>query len=105
MIVTIFRNRLNPEHRAEYYSHAKEIRELAATMPGFIGQKSFVAEDGERVSIVEFGSEEAHQAWCEHPGNRVVQELGRSTFHLEYRVQVCSLERDYSYSISSGSES
>lgn len=47
MIVTIFRNRLNPEHQAEYYSYAKEIRELAATMPGFIGQKSFVAEDGE----------------------------------------------------------
>ena len=102
MIVTIFRNHLKPEHQAEYYSYATEIRGLAATMSGFIGQKSFVAEDGERVSIVEFGSEEARQARCEHPGHRVAQELGRGTFHSEYRVQVCSLERDYSYSVSSG---
>jgi heme-degrading monooxygenase HmoA len=105
MIVTSFRNRLKPEHQAEYYSYAKEIRELAATMPRFIGQKSFVAEDGERVSIVEFASEETHQAWREHPGHRVAQALGRGTFYSEYRVQVCTLKRDYSYSISSGGES
>jgi heme-degrading monooxygenase HmoA len=74
-------------------------------MPGFIGQKGFVAKDGERVSIIEFASEETHQAWREHSGHRVAQELGRSTFYSEYRVQVCSLERDYSYSISSGTES
>ena len=58
-----------------------------------------------RVSIVEFASQETHQAWREHPGHRVAQELGRSKFYFEYRVQVCSLERDYSYSISLGSES
>ena len=40
MIVTIFRNRLKPEHQAEYYSYAKEVRELAATMPGFIGRRA-----------------------------------------------------------------
>ncbi|MDH5496914.1 MAG: antibiotic biosynthesis monooxygenase [Nitrospira sp.] len=101
MIVTIFRNRLKPEHQAEYYAYAKTIRELAVTMPGFIGQKSFVAEDGERVSIVEFSSETTHQAWREHPDHRVAQELGRSTFYSGYRVQVCSLERDYSYSLAS----
>jgi heme-degrading monooxygenase HmoA len=105
MIVTIFRNRVKPEHQAEYYSYAKEVREWAVTMPGFIGQKSFVAEDGERVSIVEFSSEETHQAWRDHPGHRVAQELGRSKFYSEYRVQVCSLERDYSYLISSGTKS
>ena len=105
MVVTIFRNHLKPEHQAEYYSYAKEIRELAATMLGFIGQNSFVAEDGERVSIVEFASEETRQAWREHSGHRVAQELGRSTFYSEYRVQVCSLERDYSYSSSSGGAS
>jgi len=105
MIVMIFRNRLKPEHQAEYYSYAKEVRELAATMPGFIGQKSFVAEDGERVSIVEFSSKDTLQAWRDHAGHRVAQELGRSQFYSEYRVQVCSLDRDYSYSISSGGES
>ena len=72
MIVTIFRNRLKPEHQAEYYSYAKEVRELAATMPGFIGQKSFAAEDGERAAIVEFRSEETHQAWRDHPRHRFV---------------------------------
>ena len=76
MVVTIFRNHLKPEHQAEYYSYAKEVRELATTMLGFIGQKSFVAEDGERVPIIEFASEETHQAWREHSGHRVAQELG-----------------------------
>lgn len=75
MIVTIFRNRLKPEHQVEYYPYAKEIHELAVAMPGFMGQKSFMAEDGERVSIVEFASEDTHQAWREHPGHRVPKGL------------------------------
>ena len=58
-------------------------------MPGFIGQKSFVAEDGERVSIVEFASEETYQAWREHLGHRVAHALGQGKFYSEYHVQVC----------------
>lgn len=97
MIVTIFRNRLRPEHEAEYYPFAAQVRALAEKMPGFIAQKSYKSDDGERVSIVEFVSEETHRAWREHPEHRVAQELGRTKFYSEYHVQVCSLARQYEF--------
>ncbi|TSA02158.1 MAG: antibiotic biosynthesis monooxygenase [Nitrospiraceae bacterium] len=97
MIVAIFRNRLRPEHEAEYYPFAKQVRELAEKMPGFISQKSFKSDDGERVSIIEFASEETLRAWKEHPEHRVAQELGRTKFYSEYSVQICSLKRQYEF--------
>src|SRR5438093_11817341 len=89
MIVTIFRSRLRPEHQAEYAEWAERIHALATAMPGFVSIKTFTAEDGERVSIVEFASEETHRAWREHPEHRVAQALGRQKFYAEYRIQVC----------------
>ncbi len=67
MIMTIFRSRLRLEHKAVYYEMAAKMRELAEKMPGFISFKTFKAEDGERVSIIEFASEETLRAWREHP--------------------------------------
>ena len=89
MIVTIFRSRLRPEHQAEYGEWAERIHGLATAMPGFVSIKTFTAEDGERVSVVEFASEETHRAWREHPEHRVAQALGRQKFYAEYRIQVC----------------
>jgi heme-degrading monooxygenase HmoA len=76
MIVTFFRSRLQPEHVAEYSEVATQIRDLAEAMPGFLSFKTFRAEDGERVSVIEFESEEALRAGREHPEHRKAQELG-----------------------------
>ena len=46
-------------------------------MPGFVDFKSFVADDGERVSIVTFASVETHRAWRDHPEHRAAQHMGR----------------------------
>ena len=54
MVVTIFRSRLDPEQAAPYYEMASRMRTLAESMPGFISFKTFNAEDGQRVSIIEF---------------------------------------------------
>ena len=59
MIVTVFRSRLMPGVREDYVARVDRMVEIAATMPGYISHKGFFAEDGERVSIVEFESEEA----------------------------------------------
>jgi heme-degrading monooxygenase HmoA len=64
-------------------------------MPGFVSIKTFVADDGERVSIVEFASADAQQAWRQHPAHLEAQRLGREKFYSEYRIQVCMVERDY----------
>ena len=97
MVITLFRSRLRPEHQEEYAEWAGRMRELALKTPGFLAIKTFNAEDGERVSIVEFESEETMRAWREHPEHRRAQELGRKLFYSEYRIQVCRPIRDYSF--------
>ena len=97
MVITIFRSRLRPEHQSEYTLWATRMHDLALTMPGFISIKTFTAEDGERVSIVEFESEETMRLWREHAEHRQAQELGRKRFYSEYRIQVCQPIRDYSF--------
>jgi heme-degrading monooxygenase HmoA len=73
MIVTVFRSRLMPGVREEYVSLVDCMVELAATMPGYISHKGFFAEDGERVTIVEFESEEAQRVWRMQPEHREAQ--------------------------------
>jgi heme-degrading monooxygenase HmoA len=51
---------------------------------------------GERVSVVEFESEETMLAWRNQPDHRTTQELGRKLFYSEYRIQVCQPVHDYS---------
>ena len=66
-----------------------KMKEIASAMPGYLGHKGFVAEDGERCTIVEFESEETHRAWAEHPGHRKAQQLGRERFYSEFSIHVC----------------
>src|SRR5687767_2212298 len=63
MVVTIFRNRLKAQNVDEYYKWAAEISALAKTMPGYVSHKTFTADDGERVTIVEFADEASQHAW------------------------------------------
>ena len=62
MIVTVFRSRLRPGVRDEYLALANRMNEIVKTMPGYTSDKDFVAEDGERVTVVEFELEEAMRA-------------------------------------------
>jgi len=94
MILTVFRSRVKPEARDEYARWAARMSEIARSMPGYISHKGFVADDGERVTIVEFESEEAQRAWAVHPEHVEAKKKGRKDFYLEYRVQVCRVQRD-----------
>jgi len=94
MLITVFRSRVKPETMKEYGEWAARISELAQRMPGHISHKGFVAEDGERVTIVEFESEEAQRAWAVHPDHVEAKKKGRSDFYLEYSIQVCTVQRD-----------
>lgn len=62
MIVTVFRSRLMPGVREDYLALAARMNEIARAMPGYISHKGFFADDGERVTVVEFESEEAMRA-------------------------------------------
>jgi heme-degrading monooxygenase HmoA len=94
MIVTVFRSRVKPEAQQEYMQWATRMNELATTMPGYISHKRFVADDGERVTIVEFESEETQRTWSLNAEHVEAKKKGRRDFYSEYRLQVCSVQRD-----------
>lgn len=96
MIVTVFRSRLNEKAGEEYANMAGRMSDLAQTMPGYISHKSFIAEDGERVTIVEFESMEGQNAWRKNTEHRVAMNLGRTTFYDEFKIQVCEVIRQNS---------
>jgi len=94
MIVTVFRSRLMPGVREDYVTLVDRMVELAATMPGYISHKGFFADDGERVTIVEFESEEAQRAWRMQPEHRDAQRKAREIYYSSYSVQVCEVKRE-----------
>jgi heme-degrading monooxygenase HmoA len=87
-IVTVFRNRLRDEARAEYTSVAAVMWDLATHMPGFVDSKTFESADGERVTIVTFAGQASHNAWRDHPEHRVAQQAGIDRFYATYSIQV-----------------
>jgi len=97
MIVTVFRARLRPENAEAYFKLAGELGVEAESMPGFVSRKVYVAEDGERLTVVEFKSEETHHAWAEHPAHRAAQKLGRERFYSEYSIQICESLRSSTF--------
>jgi heme-degrading monooxygenase HmoA len=94
MKVVVFRNRLRPGVEREYDEHAGRIYELALKMPGLVSSKDFTAEDGERLTIIEFRSAEELQAWRVQTEHAAAQERGRQHYYSEYSLQVCELERE-----------
>ncbi len=98
MIVTIFRSRLNPGVEEEYGPMARQMSELARTIPGYVSHKGFVAEDEERVTIVEFESEEALQEWRVHPEHAKAKRRGIQGFFSDYKFHICTVIRDRAWS-------
>lgn len=94
MIVTVFRSTLMPDVREEYVALVDRMSELASTMPGYISHKGFFAEDGERVTIVEFEHEEGMRTWRMHPEHREAQNKAREIYYSAYSVQICEVKRE-----------
>jgi heme-degrading monooxygenase HmoA len=94
MIVTVFRSRLRPGVGDEYRALVRRMIELAETMPGYISHKDFTADDGERVTIVEFAHEAGQRAWRINPEHRTAQKLAREKYYTEYHIQVCTLDHE-----------
>jgi len=94
MPVVIFRSRLRPEAAGEFRKLLPRMLDLARSIPGFVSYKAFAADDGERVSIIEFETDEALRAWREHPEHRKAQAAGRDRFYAEYDIKVCEPLRE-----------
>lgn len=94
MILAVLRSRLKPNIQEDYSPVSKRMSELAPTIPGYISHKGFVAEDGERVTIVEFESEAALQDWRVHPEHVDAKRHGYRNFYTHFDYQICSVTHE-----------
>ena len=97
MIVTVFRSRLMPGLQEEYVALVDRMQQIAQTIPGYISHKGFWADDGERLTIVEFEHEEGQKAWRTHPEHVVAQKQGRLKYYAEYDIKVCEVKYDANF--------
>jgi heme-degrading monooxygenase HmoA len=97
MVVTVFRSRLKPGAKDQYLEWAQRMAAIARTMPGYVSHKGFTAEDGERVTIVEFRDEESQRAWATQAQHVEAKKKGRADFYEEYKVQVCTVVRESAF--------
>ncbi|MBZ0237363.1 MAG: antibiotic biosynthesis monooxygenase [Deltaproteobacteria bacterium] len=98
----VFRNRVRPGEEAAYAEAASGMYALAEQMPGFVASKDFVAEDGERLALIEFDSAEHLAAWRHHPDHARAQADGRSRWYTEYSLDVCDVVRSSRFDAATG---
>jgi heme-degrading monooxygenase HmoA len=94
MVLVVFRNRLRAGDPSAYAKTAARMEELSQQQPGFRSLKTFTAEDGERVTLSEFDSLDAVNAWRANAEHLEAQRRGRAEFYAEYSLQTCELIRD-----------
>ncbi len=103
MIYTLFYSRLrdlSPDSQTAYDGRSQQLFERATERyPGFVDIKSFVAEDGERLSVVRFRDEESQRAWKLDPVHQESQAEGRGDYYESYRVAVCEEVRGYEWKL------
>ncbi len=90
----VFRSRLMPGVAEAYAPRAERMYELARSMPGYVSSRDYLAEDGERVALIEFESAETLRAWREHPEHRSAQAEGRERWYQSYTLSVCRVLRE-----------
>jgi heme-degrading monooxygenase HmoA len=96
--LTVFRSRLRDDVPGRYFDLAAELHERARGFPGFVEFKQFVADDGERVTLVTFDSAEHEAAWRDDVQHRAAQHEGRESFYSEYDIAVCAVQRRHRWS-------
>lgn len=98
MLVAVFRTRVRPEVVDEYQAELKRIWNIAKDQPGFISEKTFYGEDGDKVSIQEWESPEHLKAWRDHPDHAEARRRGREEFYQDLTVYICDEPRKYEFS-------
>ena len=106
MIVVLFSSVLRPETDAEEYGRASaRMREIVASVPGFISFNTYASDDGEELVVARFDSLEAVEAWRNHPEHLATQEKDRSSWSQEYWAQTSESVREYRWTREAGYES
>jgi len=81
----------------EYQKTAQRMMDLVTSMPGFISFKGCTTDDGETFAMATFETEEALEAWHNHPEHRATQRRGYEEFYESLWVRVCKVVREYQW--------
>jgi heme-degrading monooxygenase HmoA len=74
---------------------AGRMDELAAQQPGYLGIES--ARGDVNITVSYWADDDAARAWKQVAEHTVAQERGKTTWYADYRVRVCTVERDYGH--------
>ena len=91
MFLVVFRNRKCADiDQAAYDAEADAMETLAAKQPGYLGFKSYAAEDGEVIALSQWEDEASAKAWGRVADHRAAQQRGRSSYYAEYTLYACN---------------
>lgn len=97
MIAVIFEVWPKAEHKQAYLDTAAEMKQLVASVPGFISVERFESlyESGKLLSLSFFEDEAAVAAWRNTLEHRAAQAKGRNEYFADYRLRIARVLRDY----------
>lgn len=88
MLTILFRSKIKPELAESYAELLAEIEPLGVGMPGFVSKKTYVAEDGERLSLIRWRDRESLDAWRLHPDHQRAKRLGREHYYESHSLEI-----------------
>ncbi|WP_096186834.1 antibiotic biosynthesis monooxygenase family protein [Evansella halocellulosilytica] len=81
-----------------YGEMADRMVELASQQEGFLGVES--SRDNELgITVSYWESLEAIKKWKDHSTHQIAQEKGKEQWYKHYKVRVCKVEREYSFTM------
>ena len=91
MFLVVFRNRKRTDiDQSAYDAEAEAMQALAAAQPGYLGFKSYVADDAEVIALSEWQDEASAKGWGRVAEHRAAQQRGRSSYYAEYTLYACN---------------
>jgi len=94
-VVVLFRSRRTEADPEGYGAMADEMLTRARSMPGFVDFRHYAAEDGERISVIWWESEELMRDWREDARHQLAQRLGRERWYSFFHLDVAHVVRSY----------
>ena len=97
MVLISFRSRLTAEAGADYQALDAELDQRVRAQPGYVAHKSYLAADGERLTLVWFKDQESLRSWKTYPRHLEAQRMGRERWYEFYEMEVAEVIRTSSF--------
>jgi len=82
-----------------YAVTSHDMLELASRQPGYLGEESARGPEGLGLTVSYWLNLEAVRAWKAVAEHQLAQRLGREKWYRAYRTRICTVEREYGFSL------